>query len=453
VRNGLLAYALFQAWGNDPKRFQADVRNASGQTEPGPHKQLLAQVPQLFPHGEPAPPVAAAANAIDKLLGLDGQDPPVTWHYSVSGPKHLVQVLDCRTRRTYASRVSGPGNISAKALLEQLPGGPLPSGIDVLVVVSSLTVLGTPVIDELIGPMLFRVFDLFGNKNQSEMPGLDPDAIEAWPYDPNAFEALLKRLETYRRVVILSGDVHFAVSAGMSYWKKSDALPARFAQFVSSALQNLIRSEVRGASQYMTFMQKVVQAKIGIERLGWNAGASDLVQVPPGALPAAALRDRLRKTPVLLASEGWPAGTVENPSKPPDWSWRVDIVRDDRPDMQRASIVRPPDLVPGSPTTDVTTNLDGYRKAMVRHVKQMDKQSDNLAHARQVLFASNLGQVRFERGADQILRGVHELYALAAHESAATLPAVVTRHQIPLDVLPTSPAEQRARPTFRAPRA
>ena len=315
VRNGLVAYTLFQGWGNDPKKFQENVPATGGQPQPGPNQQLLARITELFPHNDALPPQAAAADAIDLLLGLDGKDPPVKWHYSVPGPRHLVQVLDCRTRRTYASRVSGPGNVSAQALVEQLPGGPLPSGIDVLVVVSSLTVLGTPVIDELIGPMLFRLFDL-GHGNTAEMPGLNPDAIEAWPYDPNAFESLLKRLETYRRVVILSGDVHFATSSSMSYWKKTDTLPARFAQFISSGLQNLIRDEVPMASQYMAFMQHVIQAKVGIERLGWNTQASDLVVVPAGKLAKPSLRDRLRKAPVLLPSEGWPVGTTENPAKP-----------------------------------------------------------------------------------------------------------------------------------------
>jgi hypothetical protein len=128
----------------------------------------------------------------------------------------------------------------------------------------------------------------------------------------------------------------------------------------------------------------------------------------------------------------------------------MDIVRDDRPDTQRAASVRPPDLVAGSPTTDVAPDLDGYRRAMVRHIKHMDKERDNLTHTRQILFASNLGQVHFERGADQVLRGVHELYALAANESAANRPAIVTRHEIALDVPSTAPADQRARPTFRA---
>jgi hypothetical protein len=446
VRNGMLAYAVCQGWGNDPKRFDETIPVPT--PTPSPQLDLLAKTQMLFPAGEDMPPVDTVATQIDLLLGLDGSDPPVKWHYSVEGPKHRVQVLDCRTRRTFAARVSGPGNVSPQALVEQLPAGPLPSGLEVLVVVSSLTVLGTPVIDELLGPMLYRLFDL-GHGNTSEMPGLNPDAIEAWPYDPNVFESLLKRLEPYKRVVMLSGDVHFATSAGMSYWKNG-AAPARFAQFIASGLQNLFREEVRMAGQYMKFMQTVIEGKVGTERLGWNTNASDLISIPAGELARPGLRDRLRKTPVLLPTEGWPEGTAENPQRPPDWTWRMDIIRDERPESERPISVRPVDLVPGDPEADVATDLNGYRRAIVRHVKHLDKQEDNLAHARQILFASNLGQVHFERrpDPDNRLHSVHQLYAIAAHDLAATRPSVVMRHEVALDVNEISPIEHRQRPTF-----
>jgi len=455
VRNGLLAYTLFQGWGNDPKLFQKNVPSPTGGVpEPGPHLQLLGHIPQLFKHADPAPPDRAAADAIDILFGLDGKDPPVKWHFSVPGPRYQIQVLDCRTRRTYASRTSGPGNVSAQALTEQLPAGPLPAGIDVLILVSSLTVLGVPVIDELIGPLLFHLFDL---KHQSrvDQPGLNPDAIEAWPYDPNAFENLLKRLEPYRRVLVLSGDVHFSASAAITYWKKGDLDPsARIGQFVSSALMNLFNDLVRRAGQYLAFMQKVIEAEIGIERLGYNATAADLLKFPPNTRPAPALRDRLRNTPALLPTEGWPPGTNENIAKPPDWAWRLDIIRDERPEAARSPNVRPVDLVPGNPNADVAGNLDGYRRAAARHVKHLDKQVDNLLTAREMLFASNLGLVRFERPAGSPpgpLTAVQELWALAAHSSGAAQPEIMTLHKIPLEIPGTAPPGVRARPTIGTP--
>jgi hypothetical protein len=327
----------------------------------------------------------------------------------------------------------------------------LPAGIDVLILISSLTVLGVPVIDELLGRTLYHFFDL-KHGNRTAQPGLHPDAIEAWPYDPNAFEILLKRLEPYRRVVVLSGDVHFAGSAALTYWKKGDVNPsARIGQFISSGVKNLFNDLVRMAGQYLAFMQGLIEAEIGIARLGYNATAADLLKLPPNTRPAPALRDRLRKTPVLLPIEGWPPGTNENAAKPPDWAWRMDIIRDERPDAARSPNVRPVDLVPGSPNADIAPNLDGYRRAAVRHVKQLDKELDYLDWGRQMLFASNLGLVRFERPAGGPLTAVQDLYALAEHASAAARPEIMTQHKIPLEVAATAPPSERLRPTIGAP--
>jgi hypothetical protein len=360
----------------------------------------------------------------------------VTWHYSVPGSRHQLLVLDVRTRRTFASRQSAPGNISPKALAEQIPPGPLPAGIDVLVVVSSLTVIGTPIIDELVGPMLFRLFDL-KHGNKAGMPGTDPDAIEAWPYEPKALEALLKRLEPFRRVVILSGDVHWGYSSGLSYWKKGDTIPARIAQFTSSGMRNLIRSEVRTASQHLSFLQKVVRSGIGIARLGYDTTQPDLLVVPPDKRPSPGLRERLRRSPALLPTGGWPAGTVENAARPPDWAWRMDIPIDTRPDAERPLPVRPETLVPGSPGIDIAANREGYRRAAVRHVKQLA----DLNHARQLLFASNLGIVTFRRPTPTTIEAIQELMAVHPESAVQTRGEVFTKHVVPLTV----PAQDRPR--------
>jgi hypothetical protein len=431
LRNALLSYAVCQGWGNDPLRFMADVTDPqTNQPKPGPQKQLLLRLPALFPTGDVLPPNSEVADELDTLLGLDGGDPPLTWHYTVPGSRHQLLVLDCRTRRSFASRTSAPGNLSTKALTEQVPAGPLPAGIDVLVVVSSLTVIGTPIIDELVGPMLYRLFDLFSHGNKGGMPGTDPDAIEAWPYEPRALEALLKRLEPFRRVVILSGDVHWGYSSGMSYWKKGDTIPARIAQFTSSGMRNVIRAEVRAASQKLAFMQKVVRAKIGIARVGYNTTQPDLVVVPADQRPVPALRERLRRSPVLLPTVGWPAGTTENPQKPPDWTWRMDIPVDTRPDAERPITVRPETLVPGNPNADIAPDRNGYRRAAVRHVKQLP----DLNHARQLLYASNLGVVTFRRPTPTTLEAIHELMALHPESPAQNRGEVFTKHVIPLDV-------------------
>ena len=185
------------------------------------------------------PPDTAAADAVDGLLGLAGSEPAVRWDYRVDGPKHRVLVLDTRTRRGYRTRVAPPTNLPTAALEQQVPAGPLPAGLELLVVVAPLPVFGLPVADELGGPLAYRVTDAVSTDEIDAMPGTDPDAAEAWVNDKASFEALLKRLAPYRKVIVLSGDVHYAHSGGASYWKGAEATPSRFAQFTSSGLKNV----------------------------------------------------------------------------------------------------------------------------------------------------------------------------------------------------------------------
>ena len=92
VRNGLLAYALMQGWGNDPTHFTKDG-------EPG--RKLLDAVPAAVKPG--TAPTATVTAEIDVLLGFD---PPtaalpkrVRWNFSIKATDHSVVVLDTRTHR------------------------------------------------------------------------------------------------------------------------------------------------------------------------------------------------------------------------------------------------------------------------------------------------------------------------------------------------------------------
>ena len=276
IRNGLLAYALFQGWGNDPEKFESGI-----------YAELLQLATELFPTGNSVPPQQEpeAANKINLLFGLDDKDPPIQWHYSVKGAKHLVLVMDNRTRRSFVSRVGPPGNASLKALEEQIPPGPLPAGIEVVFVVASLPVVGPPLFDEVIAPLSYRVYDLISyakheNEQLRSMPGTNPDAIEAWAFDPLTFEALLKRLEPYRRIVLLSGDVHYGAGQFLSYWRKGDQEPARFAQFNSSGLRNVMPVFIRFTDRSFPLAQRIIRAKIGITRLGWDENSPAPVTLP-----------------------------------------------------------------------------------------------------------------------------------------------------------------------------
>lgn len=440
VRNALLAYALFQDWGNDPVKYETSA----------PHRDVLTQAALMFPDGATTGPAPAPAARLDTLFGfnlrgtpqLDGRvnaiKPPVTWHFSVDGPKHRAIALDNRTRRSYGSRNGPPGNVGIDAQLEQIPAAPLPGGRELLVVIAPLQVLGPSLLDELVAPLTYRIFDTvkgfqsdssLGPKSQTGqrgMLGTNPDAVEAWCFDAVTFEALIKRLAAFRKVVILSGDVHYSASTLMSYWRKGEIQPARLAQFTSSGFKNVMPAYISAIDRSLGFAQQLVRAKLGVERVGWDHPRDNLVILPEGMklidLPPA-LRARLQDTPVLIPTWGWPDRNVPgqepklekishiNDTLAPDWVWRVRPLLDERKDAQRPSSMRPLPLDDAAIETAVqgADPLGAYVSVAARHQGAIEK----LKNARQMLFRANFGLVHFERR-DGKLIAIHELYTAFA---------------------------------------
>jgi hypothetical protein len=183
----------------------------------------------------------------------------------------------------------------------------------VWIVISSLPVLGPPISDEVLAPTLFRLFDakatteIQSNRGTRNMPGTNPDAVEGWCFDPKLLEALLKRLVPYSPVVLLSGDVHYSATNAMSYWYKKNPqdpalapAPARIVQFIASGLKNVMPGEIVLANRSFSILQKMIQSKIGAERLGWNSHSPKPVQVPPDK-PASVFANASRPTLASLS--------------------------------------------------------------------------------------------------------------------------------------------------------
>ena len=441
--NGMIAYALFQDWGNDPLAFRS-----------GAKAELLTHIRDLFPENEPKGPAAAAFTAIEQLLTHDQRDlnqtpdrrfaetnPKLKWHFTIDGPKHRVIALDNRTRRSYAGQNGPPGNVSIDAMVDQIPLPPLPADREILIVIAPLQVIGPPVLDEIVAPLSYRVFDAGGAKDKHDntdassptglrqMVGTNPDAIEAWAFDAFTFEHLLERLEPYRRVVILSGDVHYSSGTVMSYWKGNATQPARFAQFTSSGFKNVMPPMITFVDPALGLAQQLIRLKLGIERIAWKEVADDLVLFPTGKSIEdlkPVMKSRLRTVPVMVPPWGWPddndpahpfdvAKTTRlNPARPPDWRWRVAALLDDReehddqrPDDTRPASVSLLDLEPEVETklADPSTVFEGYQSVAARHQHALNR----LRNARQILFRANVGRVRFERPADGALNAIHEV--------------------------------------------
>ena len=80
----------------------------------------------------------------------------------------------------------------------------------------------------------------FSTASQEAKIARENNDSEAWSANREAFEDLLNRLAHFKRTIILSGDVHYAFSNQVAYFRTNQATveSSRIIQFVSSALKN-----------------------------------------------------------------------------------------------------------------------------------------------------------------------------------------------------------------------
>lgn len=401
LRNALMAYTLFQGWGNDPAQFAS-----------GDGKRLLEGISTVMTGNGPGPAVDPATE-VDRLLGLSGSAPKVTWNYHVDGAVHRVVVLDTRTRRGFPGRVSPP-DLLGDTLNEQVPKGPLGGGLETLVVVSAVPVLGPLLIDGIGQPVRILVEDfsthvwrrLFAADDDpcaEEHPlGLEEFDAESWARNDDALEALLARLATHERVLLLSGDVHYAMSLVLDYWKKgaTDRATSRIVQLTASPARNHFKPLVEGLLRSAAVAQRLEAVGLPAVRLAWMDAAEDNLALPSGSSVRPGTRARMNHDPVLVPADGWPAGTTL--AAPPDWRWRLDLLRDPRTDAQRPRALDPPATL----DPDVDRDVDGYLRLAGRHAIAGHQHFD---HLRQVVFPNNVGLVRFPLDEDGTPLVRHEI--------------------------------------------
>jgi hypothetical protein len=264
-----------------------------------------------------------------------------------------------------------------------------------------------------------------GEEVKSGMQGTNPDAIEAWTFDPESQEELLKRLAPFKKIIFLSGDVHYASSQRLAYWTKGNTkATACFAQLTSSGFRNIMPSYIQKASQHFVIAQKLLRQNIRAERLGWlNHKINPDPLVFSDDSKTSFLNDKLKKSPVIIPVNGWPEGTKTG--RDPDWSWRIENIIDYREEKDRPSSTR---VEPLEETDDVMANL---RKIASRHIAQAKK----VNYTRQILFKSNMGLVTFEKAENELLQVIHSLYAVPFDGKPGTLQKheIYTLHKIPLE--------------------
>ena len=426
IRNGMIAYGLFQGWGNDPKAFAADGNN----------KDFLTEAESIFAGNGPFP--SGATNRMDEILGFPGAaaDKRAKWHYRVDGPRHRTLVLDTRTRRDTGNAASTtPPKLLGGTLGDQVPDGPLTDGRELLVVVSAAPVLGPTLFDKVFQPLTAAIKDTSNaiGKMLEDAPynaaeelkqtvkytdGDEHRDVEGWAADEGHQEALLKKLGSYPRVVILSGDVHFSCSMTLDYWKGTTPTPSRIVQLTSSGARNGWPIKIESQFRKNTVFQDLLGGVL-VERLAWTGPAK--ITVPAGSHISPGRRGRMKRSPALLPVLGWPAGTTIDTA--PDWRWRLKLVRDTRTGGQNGA---PPDPPPLATDINPGASFAGYVGLAKRHAVATMTMPRLL---RTLMFLSNIGLVSF-RDAGGTVTLTHRLLSASAPSSQTF--AVNTLHEASL---------------------
>ncbi|MDX2285570.1 MAG: hypothetical protein NW241_15490 [Bacteroidia bacterium] len=494
IRNGLLAFALFQASGNDPLPW---ITPYTAQDKLTAQLRLLLNTfkaqatPNPVSATEPAG-LPAVAQQFNLLLGFNDLDnPPVKWHFAYRlGPAHVLG-LDTRTRRDFSAGLDFPPNLlRKKALEEQIPTIPPAFGTEVFVVLSGAPILGLAAIEAIGQTIIPRVLNVIGTfkdkfdipKREASHKGEESLDVEHWSIHAAGYEALLKRLAGLGKpVVCLSGDVHYGITSQMDYWQKGQPEAARFVQMVSSSLKN-IKPEGQLLGLLPTPLTQTALAG-GLNRdlrdltlIGWEDQLDSKqlkfrLQFEPGQFRDARPGDypvrlgaALGKVPVFLPLRDWPLAEFPPPApggepmvlprivlkkSPPEptYRWRLNIVQDERPDQQRFSALGA-DGLKVDPDRDLPTDpADPDYQKTLDQVLRRNAFFSRTHISRTVNWYSHAAVVRFVRKADDELFAQHAYFFYpqlpSHHDHPGKWKEPFLQHEVSLKPKPAS-----ERPSF-----
>lgn len=339
VQNALLAYTLFQAWGNTPEQFEAGTGqrllkvaqtwSASGGADQVAEKLLARWIG--LPDADPTTGLPQFRQDQDAWI-LDRHPDALQWHYTVQSSCHEVVVLDTRTWRGYPideHRIAPPMLLSPSAFDHQIREPLQRSASQSL---QTLVIAPTNLIH-------LRLIDWVQEWSLKRGKVFDNDVGDAWNLNKGALAELLAALfENRDRVVVLSGDIHYGFAARLNYWNRSRTglEQEKMAKERAQVLVQLTSSAFKNAE----LKTQIVQTKLKSllleppqEWVGWNQ-TPELweVQTLPGSVrwrKLAAMQTPLIRQ--LKPAQGnrilaWMVG-VRDPQFLPDWHYRIEWVK------------------------------------------------------------------------------------------------------------------------------
>jgi hypothetical protein len=279
IANALLGFALFQSWGNRAVALHSDeawtALIKAAQTWTGKKFEDSASEAEIRRI------LYVLSTPLEDEIPRTGK--VVRWHFAAKWKTHEILVLDMRTRRGYPrTRRLQPVLLSSAAVNDEfedfdkdLSNGPSlgPDAITVLVVPA-------PIVDIPFIEGLRRA----GLEDEEKAFGRDFEALSGCAA---AFNALLTRI-THRsgapkRIVMLSGDVHYGYASRIEHWINPQENGTSQAQIV---VANLTASALKNQES------KGLTSTLRLHRNGFGVWRSSL---PPAPL--------VRLTWTLIGSE------------------------------------------------------------------------------------------------------------------------------------------------------
>lgn len=441
IRNGLTAFALFQAWGNTPKQFENEK----------PGGKLLSLLQQW--RGEPSDLLAS----IDMRLGvpdwadveeewrLPASSEAISWHYSVRNPSCDILVLDTRTKRGFpgGEAESAPALLSDEALDFQIAEVNRSPGSDLTLVLSAVPYLFWNATEEV----QKIVADVYS-----------PSFIdrEGWVFQQEVYEKLLTKLawrsplrtatvdgETHVRdhLVFLSGDVHFGFTMRMQYWSSDPlAVPhsdpsagsVTVAQLNSSGIHNQEGLKINLHYQGLAYkgLKWLIDKGEPLVHLGWvNPSPGQKLQVAAYDVEHPDFGDLRVEVDssdelVMVLQNEYAHQKNWRVEVSPHWLHRIDIIRGEKvpastpPTELNVSI--PPD---GSRTE----TLEAYAKTATKHKEYLEE-----GKGTEFVGFNNVGEVTFEWTPDS-KRVIHKLWWSLRTQTGWLDPLPLTEYSVSLE--------------------
>ncbi|WP_152560072.1 hypothetical protein [Hymenobacter sp. IS2118] len=262
IQNGMTAFNIFQGWGNAPERYvpftaggfllQAANKILASPTEWQVTKNWTDLAELVLPTWGPATFGTFSGTALTSPIEYD-----LVMHFG----EYAVLMLDTRSNRFFRNTFTTDATVGRDrpVLMRQERLAQLVSetfalqtqyNLRVVVVVSPAPVIGHNIVTHVIEKTQI-IFDLTPrqhlltreptNDEAERRDGIDLTLdSEAWSGNAIGLEELLRQVSTFKRVIILSGDVHFSYSSVARYWTDAQ-LPqtsAAIGQLTCSAAKN-----------------------------------------------------------------------------------------------------------------------------------------------------------------------------------------------------------------------